>query len=141
MRRWNWPLWSGLALALFAVLSYFFVFARFPVTRDVPWVNFILFAASLALLVAGLRRAFSTPSIWRKSGAIVATLIGIAFGALFFLYLQLSKTVPASPNAPAVGQKAPEFTLLDVNRKPVALSQLLAGSPRGVMLVFYRGYW
>ncbi|MEA2344903.1 MAG: hypothetical protein QOF63_3072, partial [Thermoanaerobaculia bacterium] len=42
----------------------------------------------------------------------------------------------------AVGAKAPDFVLLDINRKPVALAQLLAASSnKGVILVFYRGYW
>jgi peroxiredoxin len=52
-----------------------------------------------------------------------------------------AKRVPASQHAPQVGQKAPDFTLLDSNRKPVSLSQLVASSPRGVILIFYRGYW
>ena len=41
-----------------------------------------------------------------------------------------------------IGAKAPDFVLLDINRKPVALSQLLAApSNKGVVLIFYRGYW
>jgi hypothetical protein len=59
-----------------------------------------------------------------------------------------------------VGQKAPDFTLSDTNGKPVSLSELLSTpingktmnapvgnaqqaptSPKGVLLVFYRGYW
>lgn len=53
--------------------------------------------------------------------------------------------LPPSPRAPAVGARAPEFTLPDTNGQPVTLSKLLApeGSPKGswVLLVFYRGYW
>jgi peroxiredoxin len=50
--------------------------------------------------------------------------------------------VPTGANVPAVGAKAPDFTLPDANRKPVALAQLL-GAPqsKGVLLIFYRGYW
>jgi hypothetical protein len=141
-RRWNWPLWTGLALVLFALLSYFTLFARFPLTRDVPWVNFILFAGAIALLVAGVRRAFSADSSAGPKivGALV-TIFGAAVVALFLFYLHFSKTLPASHDAIAVGQKAPEFTMLDANRKPVSLDQLLSKSPRGVILVFYRGYW
>jgi peroxiredoxin len=47
-----------------------------------------------------------------------------------------------------VGQKAPEFVLADANNNPVALSSLLSAAmpgsqapPKGVLLVFYRGYW
>ena len=37
-----------------------------------------------------------------------------------------------------VGQAAPDFTLLDQNRKPVTLS---AARGQKAVLVFYRGYW
>jgi hypothetical protein len=141
-RRWNWPLWAGLVLVLFGLLSYFTLFARFPVTRDVPWVNFILFAGAIALLLAGVRRAFSAgSSTGRKIAGAFVTILGAAVVALFLFYLHFSKTLPASHDAIAVGQKAPQFTLLDANRKPVSLDQLLSSSPRGVILVFYRGYW
>ena len=55
--------------------------------------------------------------------------------------------LPASKGAPQAGQKAPDFTLLDSQGKPVKLSELLAGGDatgrKGswVLLVFYRGYW
>jgi peroxiredoxin len=52
----------------------------------------------------------------------------------------------ASTGAPQVGQQAPAFTLIDSNNKPVTLAQLLSERinnrpPRGVLLIFYRGYW
>jgi len=54
--------------------------------------------------------------------------------------------LPESKGAPKVGQKAPEFTLVDTSRKPVSLAELLStpingNAPKGVLLVFYRGYW
>ena len=65
-RRWNWPLWVGFLLSLAGFASYLLP-SRFPVTRDVPWVNFLLFAAGLSLLLFGLksslaRGAPSTPA-------------------------------------------------------------------------------
>ena len=44
------------------------------------------------------------------------------------------------------GDKAPDFTLTDAGNKSVSLAELLAAplhgaTPRGVLLVFYRGYW
>jgi peroxiredoxin len=57
-----------------------------------------------------------------------------------------SRWLPASANAPQVNQKAPEFTLKDTSNKAVSLSALLSEPingkpPRGVLLVYYRGYW
>jgi peroxiredoxin len=45
-----------------------------------------------------------------------------------------------------VGQKVPEFTLADSNGKQVSLNELLTApidgkTPKGALLVFYRGYW
>jgi peroxiredoxin len=60
----------------------------------------------------------------------------------------LSKQLPPPSTALQVGQKAPEFVLADANDNPVALSSLLSAPmpglqtpPKGVLLVFYRGYW
>ncbi len=49
--RWNWPVWLGLLFSLLAFRSYSLVFAMIPVTRNVPWVNFLLFGMSAALLL------------------------------------------------------------------------------------------
>ena len=50
------------------------------------------------------------------------------------------RQVPASVGAPRVGQKTPDFTLLDQNGKPVGLGDLLSKS-NGAVLIFYRGFW
>ena len=136
MRQWNWPLWTGFVLSIIAFFSYFGFFYRFPITRDIPWVNLILFAIAIALLVMGVRRAR------RKVIAAIVAALG-ALVAVFFaaVILVLAKQIPASTGAPHVGQKAPDFTLLDSNRHPVTLSQVLSTTPRGVLLIFYRGYW
>ena len=57
--RWNWPAWAGLLLSILGFVSYFVVFARFPLTRNVPWANFLLFGAAVLLVVTGLKRAFT----------------------------------------------------------------------------------
>ena len=54
MRRFNWPLWAGFLLTLFAAFSYFAFFVWFPITRDFPWANLLLFLlAAILLVVAG----------------------------------------------------------------------------------------
>jgi hypothetical protein len=136
-RRFNWPLWAGLLLSVVAVVSYAFFFYRFPITRDVPWVSYILFAAAIALLIAGVRRA---PG--RKIVAIIVAVIGVGLAAFFVVSVTVGSRVPTGANVPAVGAKAPGFTLPDASGKPVALAQLLAEpGAKGVLLIFYRGYW
>ena len=137
-RRFNWQLWSGFALSIAAFISYFAFFIRFPITRDVPWATLILFVIAIVLLVSGLRNAAG-----RRIGAWIVTVLGIGIGIFFCLAVFVgTRMLPPSTNAPAIGAKAPDFALLDTNRKPVALAQLLAepGS-KGVVLIFYRGYW
>jgi hypothetical protein len=144
----NWPIWVGLLMTLVAFVSYFFVFVWFPVTRDFPWANFLLFAIAAAFLLVGIRRAFAG-RLARKSkvaGVIVATLSVVIFGFFIFATLVMPRWMPAALGAPKVGQKAPDFTLSDTNQKTVALAELLStpikGKPaKGVLLIFYRGYW
>jgi hypothetical protein len=137
-RPFNWQLWSGFALSVVALVSYFVFFARFPITRDVPWASMILFAIAIALLVSGLRRATE-----RRITAWIVTSFGILIFALFCFDIFIgAKWLPASSHAPAIGSKAPDFVLLDIHRTPVALSRLLAEpATKGVLLIFYRGYW
>lgn len=166
IRKFNWPLWTGFLLSLIALLSYPLVFVRFPVTRDFPWANLLLFALAAALLLIGIRRAFAVDRTHIKrsriAGVILTTLSVVIFGLFIFGAFVLARHLPASHGAPQVGQKAPAFTLSDINGKPVSLSELLsapingqAGSasalarnaqeatipPKGVLLIFYRGYW
>lgn len=135
-RRWNWPLWTGFVLSVVAFFSYFSFFSRFPITRDIPWVNVLLFAVAMALLVAGVRRA---P---RKILAGIVAALGVVVFLFFgFAILIATKQIPAAAGAPRVGQKAPDFAMVDTGGKTVTLSQLLSSSPPGVLLVFYRGHW
>ncbi len=148
-RRWNWLLWAGFVLCL-AGFATFPLFARFPITRDVPWVNFLLLGAGLAFLVVGLRRAFGQPQQYRGkiAGPILGTLGLMIVGAFCFIVFHQTRQLPASNGAPRIGQKAPEFALADTENHSVSLSGLLSSPmpqtntpPRGVLLVFYRGYW
>jgi hypothetical protein len=138
----------GLLVSGFALLSYPMLFARYPITRDVPWVNWLLFALGLGLVGAGIVRAFRSPERYR--GRVLGPVFGVlslaALGFFLFITLSLARQLPASAGAPKVGQTAPDFTLPDSQGKPVRLYSLL-GSPAGgapgswVVLIFYRGYW
>ncbi|MCM3871443.1 MAG: peroxiredoxin family protein [Pyrinomonadaceae bacterium] len=150
IRRLNWPIWAGFLLSLIAFLSYFLVFVWFPVTRDFPWVNLLLFVLATALLLVGVRRAFapdrSRPKLSKIAGVILTSLGLAIFGLFVFATLINARRLPSSQSAPQISQKAPDFTLSDTNGKPISLSELLASPvkgkvPRGVLLVFYRGYW
>jgi hypothetical protein len=143
-QRWNWPIWVGFVVAIAGLFSYEF-FARFPITRDFPWANFLLFGIGLALLVVGLFRAFGRPQIYRGKifGSIFAAM-AVLFVAFFsYVIFYVLHQVPASAGAPRVGQRAPDFLLLDQNGKPVGLGDLLRGpsGPKPVALIFYRGFW
>jgi len=148
MKRFNWPIWLGFLLSLFALVSYPVVFVNWPITRDFPWANLLLFGIAVVLLGVGLRRAFS-PGRRRLSkivAPVVASLSILILGLFIFSFFVASRWLPASRGAPQVGQKAPDFTLADTNNKQVSLSSLLTesinGKPlKGVLMIFYRGYW
>jgi AhpC/TSA family protein len=139
-RKWNWPLWAGFVFVVVALFSYPF-FAQFPVTRDFPWANLLLFGVGGILLVTGLVRAFGKPQLYRGKilGPIFALLSLLAFSLFAYGAFYLVRQLPASTSAPRVGEKAPEFTLPDQSGKQVALADLLAG--KAALLIFYRGHW
>lgn len=146
-RRWNWSIWVGFLLVLVGVLSYIPFFALFPITRDFPWVNLLLFVLGGALLFIGLRRAFGQPHIYRGkvSGSILTALSVLAVGFFCFGMFYQARQLPRSAASSRVGQKAPDFTLSDQNGKSVTLGELLSSptssATRGALLIFYRGHW
>ena len=150
--RWNWPAWAGFLLSILAFVSYFTVFVRFPVIRNVPWVNFLLFGAAALFVLTGLKRAFT--GLGTLGGKIVSSVLALLsisiLGVFCFVVFRATRQLPASHGAPTVGQKAPDFTLRDTRGNLVSLSALLASPPepaisgaatQGVLLIFYRGYW
>jgi len=150
MRRFNWPLWAGFLLTLVAAFSYFAFFVQFPVTRDFPWANLLLFLLAAGLLVVGVRRGFARdlarPKLAKAAASIVTTLSVVVFAFFIFAVFIAARWLPASTGAPHVGQKVPEFTLSDANGRQVSLNQLLSEpidgkAPKGALLVFYRGWW
>ncbi|HEY8411470.1 MAG TPA: hypothetical protein VIK76_08705 [Pyrinomonadaceae bacterium] len=150
MRRFNWPLWAGFLLTLVAAFSYFSFFVNFPVTRDFPWANLLLFLLAAVLVVMGIRRAFARdrahPTRSKVVAAIGTTLSVLVCAFFIFAIFIAGRFLPPSTGAPHVGQKVPEFTLSDANGRQVSLNQLTSEpvdgkAPKGVLLVFYRGWW
>jgi hypothetical protein len=140
-RNWNWPIWAGLVVAVGGLFSYEF-FVQFPITRDFPWANLLLFGIGGALLIFGLFRAFGRPQLYRGKifGSIFTSIALFLFAFFSYEIFYVLRQVPLSAQAPRVGEKAPEFTLDNQNEKAVALADLLSSS-RAVALIFYRGFW
>ena len=132
-RRRNFSLWAGFLLVVAGLLSYVPIFALFPLTRDFPWANLLLFAGGGILLGRGLRRAFRQPEIYRGRilGSILAalSLTGISLFAYGLFYS--ARQLPSAATAPGLGQKAPGFTLPDQTGKAVTLTELLTSTPAG----------
>lgn len=148
MKRFNWQIWAGFFLTLTAFLSYPFFFVRWPITRDFPWGSLVLFVVAAVLLIVGVRRAFQSGRSRRARIAtgFLATVSVVILGFFVFSVFILARHLPASLGAPQVGQKAPDFSLSDTSGKQVSLAGLLSTPiegkpPKGVLLVFYRGYW
>ena len=156
MKKLNWQLWAGFLLSLFAFLSYPLLFVRFAITRDFPWFNLLLFAIAVGLLLFGVRRAFASdrphPIRSKILGGVVTAFSLLIVVAFIFTVFIWARMMPASHGAPQVGQQAPAFALNDTNGRQISLSELLsapvdgragssAAAPKGVLLIFYRGYW
>lgn len=149
--RRNSSLWLGLVLGVAAVLCNFLFFLRPPAQQVIPWLSLALALAALVFIGLGVKRLFGQPRgigarIFGSAVALVSVLL--AAGAVSGFYT--SRAVPASADAPQIGQQVPAFTLADTNNRPVTLAELLAGSsldsssataPKAVLLIFYRGYW
>ena len=152
LRKFNWQIWAGFLLTFAASLSYPLLFVKWPLTRDFPWTTILLYVIAAVLLFVGIRRAFSPgrSRLAKVVSSALALLSVVIMGLFLFSILIMAKWLPSSASAPKVNQKAPEFTLQDSNGKSIALTDLLtapinsagaAVQPRGVLLVFYRGYW
>ena len=101
MKKFNWQIWAAFLLSLFAFLSYPLLFVRFPVTRDFPWANLLLFVAAVAFMLFGLRRAFASdrahPLRSKISGGILATLsLAILVGFVLTVPVLAESTAPVT---------------------------------------------
>jgi hypothetical protein len=138
----NWQIVIGFLLSLFAFASAPMVFSQWSVSTDFRWLSVGLFVIAAIFIVLGLRRAFAAGR--GKLSKIVASILtlisGAAFGLFLLLAFSMATSLPKSAGAPQVGQRAPDFSLADTSGKQVSLSETLS-KQKGVLLVFYRGYW
>jgi len=133
----NSALWLGPLLAVVGVVSYYTVFYRWPVTRDVPWINFAILLAALALSAIGLARAWSRGG-WRRITGAAGLVWSTALTALFVAACTVMSALPAPTAALDVGDALPAVTLQDHTGAGVDLA---AAAAEPLVLVFYRGFW
>lgn len=147
---WNWQLWAGLGLSIGALVGYGFFVNE---TRAVFWPALLLFVVAAVLLVSGLKRRSREPELYRGkiAGPVLTTLSALVFALFGFVVYQVLRVFPDAKAAPLIGQRAPEFSLADSNGNNLTLAQLLstpitgsggaARTTKGVLVIFYRGYW
>jgi hypothetical protein len=147
MARRNLLPLAGFVVCAVAFLSYPLFFVQFPLTRDLAWANWLLFALGLGLAGVGLARAFRRPGAFGRISAVILASASVGAAAFFVVMTEIaSRDLPASANAPAVGAKAPDFSLPDASGRTVALGDLLAppaaeAAGSWLLLIFYRGHW
>lgn len=125
--------WLGPIIAFFGVASYFTVFAQWPVTRDVPWVNLILLAVALGLSIAGLAR--SRRRVLASGGLALTIFLSGFFGWYCYVF---SQDIPSAELALDVGATVPAIVLRDDQGQDVDLAAI---SRDKLVLVFFRGHW
>lgn len=142
MKGFNWQLIIGFGLSLLAFASVPLVISRWSVSTDYRWLSLALFAVAAIFVFVGLRRGFAAGrgKFSKITASVLSLLSAAAFGLFVFLAFFMATALPKSAGAPQVGQKAPDFTLIDTGGNRVSLNETL-GRQKGVLLVFYRGYW
>ena len=120
-------------LAIGAVAAYVLLI-RVAIVRNHPEGYVIAFALAVVLAAIGVIRARTRrwPG-WIALG--LCSLLLVAGGWFNFV----AARVPDTPTSLRVGQRPPDFTLLDASGTSVTLADYRGKKP--VVLVFYRGYW
>lgn len=123
----------SVVIAIGAVVAYALLL-RVAVVRNHPegYVAAFVLATALAALAVARARRRRWPA-WLALG--FASLLLVA-GAWFNF---LAARVPDTPTALRVGERPPDFTLLDAAGRPVSLADYRGKKP--IVLIFYRGYW
>ena len=122
-RRRNSALWLGLILAIVALLSQGLFFLKVPGQNALPWLSLALATAAVILVLAGVKRAFFEPQLYRGkvAGSIITVVSVLLFAVTVFGFVTARK-LPGTAGVPQVGQKAPDFTLADTNGQNISLA-------------------
>ena len=90
-------IWLGFAVVLVATISYIPIFVPHPFTRDVPWVNLLLFLAGGYWLASGIKKAYGEPERYggRISGAVAGVLALALFGIFCWGNFVFARRVPS----------------------------------------------
>jgi hypothetical protein len=140
--RFNWQIVVGFLLSLFAFASGPMIFSQRSISTDSRWLSIALFVVAAIFMTVGLRRAFAAGrgTLSKIAAAILTLACSLIFGLFLYFAFFLATSLPKSAGAPQVGQKAPDFRLADAGGAQVSLTETLT-KQKGVLLVFYRGYW
>lgn len=123
----------SVAITLGAAAAYALLL-RVAIVRNHPEGYVVAFAVATAL--AGLAVARAQARRWPAWLALGLSGLLLVAGAWFNF---VAARVPLAPTALRVGERPPDFTLLDAAGRPVSLADYRGKKP--VVLIFYRGYW
>jgi peroxiredoxin len=134
----NHLLWIAPLVALFGFLSYFFLFIRWPTTREVPIVNAAILLAAFGLAIVALRRAQGRQR-WHRLASWTLLPLAPALAVLLGLYCTRGSALPPPlVRGLVAGDSVPELRATDQHGSEVSLTALTQGR---ALLVFFRGAW
>ena len=131
--------WIAPLISFVGFVSYFLVFARYPLTRDFPVVNLPLVFLALMLASIGFRWAWSTGKRGKRILHGLGSIATCFFGAVLVWYVfSLSYELPAATEEAGKMTEAPSFSLPNAKGEEISLASMQGSR---VLLVFYRGFW
>ena len=118
-RKWNWPIWVGFVVAVGGLFSYEF-FVQFPITRDFPWANLLLFGIGAALLLARISsRVWPAATLSRQDFRfdLCRDRLVLCWRSSPTKFFTSCDKCRFRRRRREIGQKAPDFTLAGSKRK------------------------
>jgi len=129
----RWLAVLSLVLAIGAPVGYMLAL-RVPLVRNHPEGYVVALVVATVLAALAVRRASRRRAVaWAVLGLTTVLLIA---GAWFNF---VGAHVPTTATALHVGERPPDFTLIDASGRAVSLADYRGQKP--VVVIFYRGYW